>query len=68
MSVWAAGQRLCLAQTAVAAKHNELVAIPQVLDLMEVSGSVVTLDAMGCQRAVAAKLREKGADYVLAIK
>ena len=68
MSVWAAEQRLCLAQTAVAAKHNELVAIPQVLDLMEVSGSVVTLDAMGCQRAVAAKLREKGADYVLAIK
>ena len=68
MSVWAAEQRLYLAQTAVAAKHNELVAIPQVLDLMEVSGSVVTLDAMGCQRAVAAKLREKGADYVLAIK
>ena len=68
VSVWAAEQRLCLAQTAVAAKHNELVAIPQVLDLVEVSGSVVTLDALGCQRAVAAKLREKGADYVLALK
>ena len=68
VSVRAAEQRLCLAQTAVAAKHNELVAIPQVLDLVEVSGSVVTLDALGCQRAVAAKLREKGADYVLALK
>ena len=50
------------------AKHNELVAIPQVLDLVEVSGSVVTLDAMGCQRTVAAALRAKGVDYVLALK
>ena len=51
VSVWAAEQRPCLAQTVVAAKHNELVAIPQVLDLVEVSSSVVTLDALGCQRA-----------------
>ena len=68
VSVWAAEQRMCLAQTAVETKHNELGAIPQVLDLVEVSGSVVTLDAMGCQRAVAAALRAKGADYVLALK
>ncbi|WP_216690161.1 ISAs1 family transposase [Hymenobacter siberiensis] len=66
VSVWAAEQRLCLAQTAVETKRNELVAIPQVLDLVEVKGSVVTLDAMGCQRAVAAELVAKGADYVLA--
>lgn len=68
VSVWAAEQRVCLAQTAVEAKRNELVAIPQVLDLVEVWGSVVTLDAMGCQRAVAAKLGARGADYVLALK
>ena len=68
VSVWAAEQRLCLAQTAVETKRNELVAIPQVLDLLEVKGSVVTLDAMGCQRAVAAELVAKGADYVLALK
>ena len=68
VSVWAADQRLCLAQTAVEAKRNEVVAIPQVLDLVEVSGSVVSIDALGCQRAIAAKLVEKGADYVLALK
>lgn len=68
VSVWAAEQRMCLAQTAVETKQNEVMAIPQVLDLVEVSGSVVTLDAMGCQRAVAATLVEKGADYVLALK
>ena len=68
MSIWAAEQRVCLAQTAVETKRNGLVAIPQVLDLVDVAGSVVTLDAMGCQRAVAAKLVERGADYVLALK
>ena len=68
VSVWAAEQRMCLAQTAVATKRNELVAIPQVLDLVDVAGSVVTLDAMGCQRAVAARLLASGADYMLALK
>lgn len=68
VSVWAAEQRLCLAQTQVAAKRNELGAIPQVLDLVEVRGSVVSIDAMGCQRVIAATLVERGADYVLALK
>ena len=68
VSVWAAEQRLCLAQTAVETKRNEVVAIPQVLDLVELTGSVVTLDAMGCQRAVAARIVGKGADYVLVLK
>jgi len=44
----------------------ELVAIPQVLDLVAVRGSVVSIDAMGCQRAVAATLVARGADYLLA--
>lgn len=68
VSVWAAEQRLCLAQIQVAHKRNELVAVPQVLDLVEVRGSVVSIDAMGCQRAVAATLVARGADYVLALK
>ena len=68
VSVWAAEQRLCLAQTQVAAKRNELVAIPHVLDLVAVRGSVVSIDAMGCQRAVAATLVARGADYLLALK
>lgn len=68
VSVWASEQRMCLAQTPVAAKRNEVAAIPQVLDLVDVAGSVVSLDAMGCQRAVAATLVERGADYVLALK
>lgn len=68
VSVWAAEQRVCLAQTSVEAKRNELVAIPQVLDLVAVGQSVVSIDAMGCQRAVAATLVEREADYVLALK
>lgn len=68
VSVWAAEQRLCLAQTQVAAKRNELVALPQVLDLVAVAGSVVSIDALGCQRAIAATLLERGAAYVLALK
>lgn len=68
VSVGAAEQRLCLAQTQVAAKRNELVAIPLVLDLVEVRGSVASIDAMGCQRVVAATLVERGADYMLALK
>ena len=68
VSVWATEQRMCLAHRPVAAKRNEVAAIPQVLDLVDVAGSVVSLDAMGCQRAVAATLVERGADYVLALK
>jgi predicted transposase YbfD/YdcC len=68
VSVWATEQRLCLAQTQVASKANELVAIPQVLDLVEVAGSVVSIDAIGCQRAIATTLVERRADYVLALK
>lgn len=68
VSVWAAEQRLCLAQTQVADKRNELVALPQVLAQVEVAGSVVSIDAMGCQREIAATLVARGADYVLALK
>lgn len=68
VSVWAAEQRLCLAHTQVADKRNELTALPQVLAQVAVVGSVVSIDAMGCQREVAATLVARDADYVLALE
>jgi predicted transposase YbfD/YdcC len=53
---------------AVAEKSNEITAIPKLLDLLEIAGSVVTIDAMGCQTDIAGKILEKKADYVLAVK
>jgi predicted transposase YbfD/YdcC len=68
VSAFAAETRLVLAQQKVTAKSNEITAIPLLLDLLDLSGKIVTLDAMGCQKSIAKKIREKGADYVLALK
>jgi predicted transposase YbfD/YdcC len=68
VSVWATKNQLCLGQRVVAAKSNEITAIPQLLDLVELAGGLVTIDAMGCQKQIAAKIRDHGADYVLAVK
>jgi predicted transposase YbfD/YdcC len=68
VSAFAARQRLVLGQVKVADKSNEIVAIPKLLDLLAIEGSIVTIDAMGCQRAIAGKIVEKKADYVLALK
>ena len=68
ISAWAAGQRLVLGQRKVDAKSNEIKAIPELLDLLTLKGSVVTIDAMGCQKEIAAKIVAKKADYVLALK
>ena len=68
LSAFAARQRLVLGQTKVAAKSNEIVAIPKLLDMMTLEGAIVTIDAMGCQKAVAQKIVDKQADYVLALK
>ena len=68
VSAWAARQRLVLGQEAVAAKSNEIVAIPLLLERLELTGALVTIDAMGCQRDIAEKIRAKGADYLLALK
>ena len=59
---------LVLGQAKVADKSNEIVAIPKLLDLLAIEGAVVTIDAMGCQRKIARKILDKGADYVLALK
>jgi predicted transposase YbfD/YdcC len=68
VSAFAARQRLVLGQVKVAEKSNEIVAIPKLLDMMTIEGAIVTIDAMGCQREVAAKILDKKADYVLALK
>jgi predicted transposase YbfD/YdcC len=68
VSAFAARQRLVLAQTTVNEKSNEIVAIPALLDMVSIEGAVVTIDAMGCQRAIAQKIVDKRADYLLALK
>ena len=68
VSAWAATNRISLGQVAVAEKSNEITAIPKLLDLLEVAGAVVTIDAMGCQTEIAEKVLERKADYVLAVK
>jgi predicted transposase YbfD/YdcC len=68
ISAWAARQNLVLGQAKVADKSNEIVAIPKLLDLLTIEGATVTIDAMGCQRAIAEKIIAKKADYVLALK
>lgn len=68
VSAWASAQRLILGQEAVADKSNEIVAIPALLARLDLRGQVVTIDAMGCQRAIAAQIVDQGGDYVLAVK
>lgn len=68
ISAWSERQRLVLGQQQVADKSNEITAIPKLLELLELQGAVVTLDAMGCQRAIAEQIVAQGADYVLGLK
>ena len=68
LSAYAARARLVLAQQAVGGKSNEITAIPQVLGLLDLQGAVVSIDAMGCQKAIAENISQGGADYVLALK
>jgi predicted transposase YbfD/YdcC len=68
VSAWATEQDLALGQVAVAEKSNEITAIPALLDLLEVSGALITIDAMGCQKAIAKKIVERGGDYILTVK
>jgi predicted transposase YbfD/YdcC len=68
VSAWANTNCLVLAQRRVDEKSNEITAIPKLLDALELSGTVVTIDAMGCQRAIAEKIVTKSADYILAVK
>jgi predicted transposase YbfD/YdcC len=68
VSAWATANHLSLGQVAVDAKSNEITAIPELLELLALSGCLVTIDAMGCQAEIAEKIVARGADYVLALK
>jgi predicted transposase YbfD/YdcC len=68
VSAWAESNGLVLAQRKVEEKSNEITAIPKLLEALELAGTVVTIDAMGCQREIALRIVEKKADYVLAVK
>ncbi len=68
VSVWASEFGLTLAQVATAEKSNEITAIPILLSLIDIQGAIITIDAMGTQTAIAAKIIEGGGDYLLALK
>ena len=65
---WSVQHRLLLGQYATDAKSNEITAIPELIKLLDLTGTIVTSDAMGCQTAIAAQIIEAGADYLIAVK
>jgi predicted transposase YbfD/YdcC len=68
VSAWAAGNRMVLGQVKTEDKSNEITAIPRLLELLQIKGCLVTIDAMGCQKEIARKIIESGADYMLGLK
>jgi len=68
VSAWATANLITLGQVVVDAKSNEITAIPKLLEMLELSGALVTIDAMGCQTEIAHTIVDAGADYVLAVK
>jgi predicted transposase YbfD/YdcC len=68
VSVWASEFGLSLGQVACAEKSNEITAIPELLKLVDIKGAIITIDAMGTQKAIAAQIVDRAADYVLAVK
>lgn len=68
VSAWASSNHLVLGQVAVDDHSNEITAIPQLLEVLDVQGCIVTIDALGCQQDIAAQIIDQGGDYVLAVK
>ena len=68
VSAWATQNALTLGQVKTEEKSNEITAIPQLLEMLELHGCIVTIDAMGCQREIAQQITQGGADYVLTVK
>jgi predicted transposase YbfD/YdcC len=68
VSAWAGANQVSLGQVAVDDKSNEITAIPRLLELLDWNGALVTIDAMGCQKEIAAKIVTGGGDYILAVK
>ena len=68
VSAWASEHHLVLAQQRVESKSNEITAVPELLKLLDINGAIITLDAMGTQRAIAAQIVEQQGDYILSLK
>ncbi len=68
VSAWAQANRVVLGQVATESKSLEITAIPKLLELLDIQGCIVTIDAMGCQRLIAARIQKGSGDYVLALK
>lgn len=68
VSAWASAHGLSLGQVATAEKSNEITAIPELIERIDVKGAVVTIDAIGCQKQIAEQILQAGGDYVLAVK
>lgn len=68
LNAWSSNNQIILGQVKTEQKSNEITAIPELLDMLELSGAVITIDAMGCQTKIAEKITEAEADYVLAVK
>jgi hypothetical protein len=68
VSAWIGKHGLTLGQLTTEEKSNEIKTVPKLLEILDVKGDVVTADAMSCQTEIAKKIREKGADYILAVK
>ena len=68
LSVWVSDNGICIGQQKVADKSNEITAIPDLLDKLEITDATVSIDAIGCQSDIADKIVSKGADYLMAVK
>ena len=68
VSAWASRLGVCFGQIKTEEKSNEITAIPELLDLLDLKGVIVTIDAMGCQKKIAGKITEKKSDYVFSLK
>jgi len=68
VSAWATSQKLVLGQVKADKKSNEITAIPALLKVLELNGSIVTIDAMGCHRSIVKSIVSQGGDYVITLK
>ena len=68
VSAWASRLGVCFGQIKTEEKSNEITAIPELLELLDLKGVIVTVDAMGCQKKIAGKITEKKSDYVFSLK
>ena len=68
ISAWSSKNKMVLGQRKVGDKTNEITAIPELIKMLDLKGAVVTIDAMGCQKPIAEAIKNKGADYLLAVK